>query len=69
MGARRRPGRPAAHERAVPGPGLGRQPALLGFSGRDLAGLLVFRMHGDQIQAVYVIADPRQLGFLSAQLG
>jgi RNA polymerase sigma-70 factor, ECF subfamily len=45
------------------------QPALLGFSGRDLAGLLVFTMHGDQIQAVHVIADPRQLGFLSAQLG
>ena len=45
------------------------QPALLGFSGRKLAGLLVFTMHGDQIQAVHVIADPRQLGFLSAQLG
>jgi RNA polymerase sigma-70 factor, ECF subfamily len=45
------------------------QPALLGFSGRKLAGLLVFTMHGDQIQAVHVIADPRQLGFLRAQLG
>jgi RNA polymerase sigma-70 factor, ECF subfamily len=58
------------------------QPALLGFTGRDLAGLLVFTMRGggpqggrppgsqqgDQIQAVHVIADPRQLGFLSAQL-
>ena len=45
------------------------QPALLGFFGRDLAGVLVFTMNGDKIQAVHVIADPRQLGFLSAQLG
>jgi RNA polymerase sigma-70 factor (ECF subfamily) len=59
------------------------QPALLGFIGRELAGVLVFTMQGggsqggrppgspqsDKIQAVHVIADPRQLGFLSAQLG
>jgi RNA polymerase sigma-70 factor, ECF subfamily len=45
------------------------QPALLGFFGRDLAGVLVFTMNGDKIQAVHVIGDPRQLGFLSAQLG
>ncbi len=60
------------------------QPALLGFIGRDLAGILVLSMkvsggshrgrppgsqQSDQIQAVHVIADPRQLGFLSAQLG
>jgi RNA polymerase sigma-70 factor, ECF subfamily len=59
------------------------QPALLGFTGRDLAGLLVLTMRagtsqggrppgsqpGDQIQAIHVIADPRQLGFLSVQLG
>jgi RNA polymerase sigma-70 factor, ECF subfamily len=45
------------------------QPVLLGFSGRELAGILVFTMAGDTIQAVHVIADPRQLGFLSAQLG
>jgi RNA polymerase sigma-70 factor, ECF subfamily len=45
------------------------QPALLGFSGRDLAGVLVFTMHDDRIQAVHVIADPRQLGFVRAQLG
>jgi RNA polymerase sigma-70 factor (ECF subfamily) len=45
------------------------QPALLGFIGRELAGVLVFTMQDDKIQAVHVIADPRQLGFLSAQLG
>ena len=44
------------------------QPALLGFRGRDLAGVLVFTMTNNTIQAVHVIADPRQLGFLSAQL-
>jgi RNA polymerase sigma-70 factor, ECF subfamily len=59
------------------------QPALLGFIGRELAGVLVFTMkgggsqgsrppgsqHDDKIQAVHVIGDPRKLGFLSAQLG
>ena len=45
------------------------QPVLLGFIGRELAGILVFTMSGDRIQAVHVIADPRQLGFLSARLG
>jgi RNA polymerase sigma-70 factor (ECF subfamily) len=45
------------------------RPALLGFIGRELAGVLVFTMAGESIQAVHVIADPRQLGFLSAQLG
>jgi RNA polymerase sigma-70 factor, ECF subfamily len=44
------------------------QPALLGFIGRELAGILVFTMRDDKVQAVHVIADPRQLGFLSAQL-
>jgi RNA polymerase sigma-70 factor, ECF subfamily len=44
-------------------------PALLGFIGRELAGVLVFTMNdGGGVQAVHVIADPRQLGFLSAQL-
>jgi len=48
---------------------VSRQPVLLGFIGRELEGILVFTMNGDMIQAVHVIADPRQLGFLSAQLG
>jgi RNA polymerase sigma-70 factor (ECF subfamily) len=59
------------------------QPVLLGFIDRKLAGILVFTMTdggGSRegrpggspqsiIQAVHVIADPRQLGFLSTQLG
>jgi len=44
------------------------QPALLGFTGRELSGVLVFTMRGDLIQAVHVIGDPRNLGFLSSQL-
>jgi len=48
---------------------VGGQPALLGFIGRELAGVLVLTMRHDTIQAVHVIGDPRQLGFLSAQLG
>jgi len=48
---------------------VGGQPALLGFIGRELAGVLVLTMHHGTIQAVHVIGDPRQLGFLSAQLG
>ena len=51
------------------------QPALLGFIGRDLdpghgrPGRPPGCQRRDKIQAVHVIADPRQLGFLSAQLG
>jgi RNA polymerase sigma-70 factor (ECF subfamily) len=46
----------------------GGQPALLGFHGRALAALLVLRMRGHQVEAVHVIADPAQIGFLSRQL-
>jgi hypothetical protein len=45
------------------------QPALLGFTGRTLTGVLVFTMRSGKIQAVHVIGDPRKLSFLSAQLG
>jgi RNA polymerase sigma-70 factor (ECF subfamily) len=45
------------------------QPALLGFFDRALAGVLVLRVHDGKIQAVHVIGDPRQLSFLSSQLG
>jgi RNA polymerase sigma-70 factor (ECF subfamily) len=44
------------------------QPALLGFVDRRLAGVIVFTMRDGRIQAVHVIADPRQLSFVSAQL-
>ena len=47
---------------------VGGEPALLGFRGRVLAGVLVFSMRGEQIQSVHVIGDPRQLSFLSSQL-
>jgi len=47
---------------------VGGQPALLGFTGRQLTGVLVFTMRGSVIQAVHVIADPRKLGFLISQL-
>jgi RNA polymerase sigma-70 factor, ECF subfamily len=47
---------------------VGGQPALLGFFGRELAGVLVFTMRGEQIESIQAIADPRKLGFLSAQL-
>jgi len=44
------------------------QPALLGFHGRQLAGVLVFTIHGENIQTVHVIADPAKLSPLNAQL-
>jgi RNA polymerase sigma-70 factor (ECF subfamily) len=47
---------------------VGGQPAVLGFIDRELAGVLVFTMRGEQIQAVHVIADPAKLSFLDAQL-
>ena len=47
---------------------VGGQPALLGFHGHALAALLVLRMRGEQVEAVHVIADPAQIGFLSRQL-
>lgn len=47
---------------------VGGQPALLGFLGRELIGVLVFTMHGEAIQAVHAIGDPRLLDFLSSQL-
>ena len=44
------------------------QPALLGFVDRKLTAVLVLNMHGERIQAVQVIADPRLLDFVAAQL-
>ncbi len=48
---------------------VGGDPALLGFIDRTLAGLLVFTMRGEKIQAVHIVGDPRKLSFLSSQLG
>jgi RNA polymerase sigma-70 factor, ECF subfamily len=47
---------------------VGGQSALLGFHDRALAALMVLRMRGGQVQAVHVIADPAQIGFLSRRL-
>jgi RNA polymerase sigma-70 factor, ECF subfamily len=47
---------------------VGGQPALLGFFGHDLAGVIVLTMDGELIQAVQVIGDPRKLTFLRSQL-
>jgi len=44
------------------------QPALLGFVDRKLTAVLVLNMHGERIQAVQVIADPRLLDFVAARL-
>ena len=46
----------------------GGQTALLGFHGRVLAALLVLRMRGEQVEAVRIIADPVQIGFLGRHL-
>ena len=47
---------------------VGGQTAVLGFTGRELTGLLVFTVRGEVIQAVHVIGDPRKLNFLRLQL-
>jgi len=47
----------------------GGQPAILGFRGRQLAGILVLTMGDEVIQGVHVIGDPVQLSFLGSQLG
>ena len=44
------------------------QPALLGFTGRTLAGVLIFTMRDGKIQAIHAIGDPRQLAFVRSQL-
>ena len=44
------------------------QPVLLGFVDRKLTAVLVLNMRGERIQAVQVIADPRLLELVAAQL-
>jgi RNA polymerase sigma-70 factor (ECF subfamily) len=44
------------------------QPALLGFHGRQLTGVVVLSLRGESIQSVHVIADPAKLSFLNTQL-
>jgi RNA polymerase sigma-70 factor, ECF subfamily len=47
---------------------VGGQPAVLGFRGRKLVGVLVLRVRDEQVQAVHAIGDPAKLAFVSAQL-
>lgn len=47
---------------------VGGQPALLGFFGRELAGVLEFTLRGELIQAVHVVGDPHKLAFMRTQL-
>ena len=47
---------------------VGGQPALLGFFGHDLAGVIVLTIDAELIQAVQVIGDPRKLSFLQSQM-
>ena len=44
------------------------QPALLGFRGAELSGVLVLTMRGEVIAGIHVIADPRKLAILGLQL-
>jgi RNA polymerase sigma-70 factor (ECF subfamily) len=47
---------------------VGGQPALLGFRGRTLSGVLRLQLRGQVIEAVQVIGDPRKLALLRIQL-
>jgi RNA polymerase sigma-70 factor (ECF subfamily) len=47
---------------------VGGQPAVLAFTGQRLAGVLMFTIRGELIQAIHVVADPRKLDFLRSQL-
>lgn len=47
---------------------VGGMPAILGFQGNRLSGVLVLKLRGELIQAVHVIADPAKLHLLNAQL-
>jgi RNA polymerase sigma-70 factor, ECF subfamily len=47
---------------------VGGQPALLGFHGRELTGVIILSMDAEVIQSVQVIADPAKLRFIQSQL-
>jgi RNA polymerase sigma-70 factor (ECF subfamily) len=46
---------------------IGGQPALLGFYGRELTGVLVFALRGELIESITVIGDPSKLAHVAAQ--
>ena len=41
---------------------------MLGFSGRELSGVLASALRGEMIQAVHIIAGPAKLSFLGFQM-
>lgn len=47
---------------------VGGKPAILAFSGRELAAVIELTMRGERIQSVHVVADPERLALLSSQL-
>lgn len=44
------------------------EPAVLGFTGSELAGVLFFETDGEQIAALRVVANPDKLRFVAGQL-
>lgn len=44
------------------------KPALLGFTGLELSGVIELTMHGELIESVHVVADPDRLALLRSQL-
>ena len=44
------------------------EPAVLGFTGSELAGVLFFQTDGDRIAALRVVANPDKLRFVARQL-
>jgi RNA polymerase sigma-70 factor (ECF subfamily) len=44
------------------------EPAVLGFTGSELAGVLFFQTDGDRIAALRVVANPDKLRFVAKQL-
>ena len=44
------------------------EPAVLGFTGSELAGVLFFQTDGDRIAALRVVANPDTLRFVARQL-
>jgi RNA polymerase sigma-70 factor (TIGR02957 family) len=61
-------GRPLAGVRLDFDAELNGEPAVLGFVGPNLAGVLFFETVGDRVEALRVVANPDKLRFLGRQL-
>jgi hypothetical protein len=60
--------RPTADVRLEFGAEVNGEPAVLGFVGRTLAGVLFLEIDGDVVTELRVVANPEKLRFLGAQL-